>query len=326
MNIYIYPTFNPVRDTGGNGYIKFFHESFRHKEGIVLKNRKWKLGIISILFNLDADIFIIQWVDKIPFKRFGKIQTIVYILSMLVLHLLKKRIVWVLHNKRAHLGSSKLVDISMDIIARYSDDVITHSLEGVAFFKEKYPSYNISKCRYIPHPVYSSQIYEEQEPEWDYIIWGTIDRRKKVSEFLKSVKNDKNFLEKKVLICGCCSDDDYHREIRNNLTPNVTFMCKFLTDAELVFYIAKSKVVLFTYSTDSVLSSGALIYSLNFCKPIIGPNAGSFRDFPGIVYCYDSFNEIFKMEVENVDKSIVQRFLDENEWGSFPDKLLSKFK
>lgn len=75
MKLYIYPTFNPQKDTGGNMYIKNFHESFtKLKSQYVLKNRFWKVGIASIFFNLDAKVFIIHWVDKIPFKRMGKIQ------------------------------------------------------------------------------------------------------------------------------------------------------------------------------------------------------------------------------------------------------------
>ena len=326
VKIYIYPTFNPIRDTGGNDYIKFFHDSFRNKDGVILENKKWNLGIVSILFNLDADIFIVQWVDKIPFKRLGKIQTIVYFLSMGVLHLLNKKIVWILHNKRAHLRESKLVDAIMDIIAKYSDCVITHSNDGVSFFKEKYPFYDTNKCQYIPHPVYSSIIYEEQEILWDYIIWGTIDRRKKIAEFLKAVKHDSSFLKKRILICGNCKDVEYRKEIEENSTPNVTFICKFLSEDELRLYVSRSKIVLFTYNTESVLSSGALIYSLNFCKPIIGPNAGNFKDLPGIVYCYDSYEDIFKLEINCIDKKLVTQFLNSNKWEEFPDKILKKYE
>ena len=323
MKLYIYPTFNPLRDTGGNFYLKFFHDSFKLYPQYNLVNRLWKIGISSIYFNLDADTFIIQWVDKIPFKRLGKIQFIFFLLGIKVLRLLKKNIVWVLHNKQAHLGKSKLVDIGMKYIAKMANDVITHSCEGTLFFKEKYPDIDYSKCRYIPHPVYTTQLYPSKELKWDYIIWGNIDRRKNILEFLK-VMNCVNFFDSHtLLICGLSKEDSYTSQIKQNLSPNITFINKFLSDKELEEYIASSRCILFTYSTESVLSSGALIYSLNFCKPIIGPNVGSFKDMKDIVSCYNHYEDIAYLPIRS-NISAIKRYIQENTWETFSRKIFNK--
>ena len=70
------------------------------------------------------------------------------------------------------------------------------------------------------------------------------------------------------------------------------------------------------------MSSGALIYSLNFNKMIIGPNVGNFRDLPGIVYCYNKMEEIETIPYADNSASISE-FVAVNTWETFPEKLLA---
>lgn len=321
MKVYIYPTYTPSRDKSGNLYIKYFHDAFHKVNNWKVVNRLWQIGITSLLFNLDADVFIIQWVDLIPFKRFGKIQFVLFLFVIKLLQLFKgKRIVWILHNKHAHNGKSKLVDYGMDFIAQYATCVVTHSGEGVTFFNGRYPQYN-GKCYYLPHPVYTSEIYDSKEIQWDYIIWGGIGRRKRIVDFLIYAKHSQFFMGRKILVCGNCSDRAYDNEIKQILWDNVTYMNRFVDDDELRNLIQKSKCILFTYNTDSLLSSGALIYSLNFGKPIIGPNSGNFKDLKGIVSCYNSFEEIPLLKHDN-NSEMVNGYIFENTWERFPQKIL----
>ncbi len=322
MKLYIYPTYTPSRDKSGNKYIKLFHNSFDRDGQFDVCNRMWKLGIASVFFNIDAKIFIVQWVDLIPYKRLGGIQFLTYLFAVWLLHILNRKIIWVLHNKHAHRGKSKLVDYGMDFIAKYADSVITHSKDGVNYFDARYPRLK-GKCHYLPHPVYTYDIFESSDLRWDYIIWGGISRRKKVAEFLNFANRNAFFESKKILICGCCSDKEYDEEIRNSLWGNVTYLNGFVKDEDLKTLISQSKCILFTYNTESLLSSGALIYSINFCKPIIGPRSGNFEDLAeqGIVSCYDSFDDIPSLQpIDN--KDAVLRFISENRWEQFPNKLL----
>ena len=322
MKVYIYPTYTPSRDKSGNRYIQFFHEAFNKDCNWSVVNRFWKIGISSLLFNFDADIFIIQWVDLIPFKRLGKIQFVLFLFVIKLLQLFKKkRIVWVLHNKHAHNRKSKLVDFGMDFIAKHANCVVTHSGEGVTFFDERYPQYK-GKCHYLPHPVYTTEIYDSERTQWDYVVWGNISRRKRVAEFLKYAKNSCFFNGKKILVCGNCSDKTYDQEIREIIWNDVTYMGRFVDDDELRDLIKKSGCILFTYNTDSLLSSGALIYSLNFCKPIIGPNSGNFKDLKGLVSCYDSFRDIPNLSISD-NRSLIIDYIKNNTWDLFPNKILN---
>lgn len=324
MKIYIYPTYTPSRDKSGNLYIKYFHDAFNCSREVRVLNRFWKIGITSIIANLDADVFIIQWVDLIPGKRLGKIQLIFYFLLVCVLKLLHKKIIWILHNKRAHNGTSCLVDYSMDFMAKKATHVVTHSEEGVIFFNQRYPKY-VGKCIYIPHPIYTSKMFESKPIKYDYIIWGSINKRKNVLEFFKYVSTSDYMQSKKILLCGRCSDKAYCKELNNVITQNVTFINRFLSDGEIQDYISESKIILFTYNGESVLSSGALIYSLNFNKNIIGPKVGSFADLSEIVNCYEKFEEIEYMTLLD-NKNAIKKYIKENTWEAFPNKILGQIK
>ena len=87
-------------------------------------------------------------------------------------------------------------------------------------------------------------------------------------------------------------------------------------------FISNSRSILFTYSSDSILSSGALIYSLNFLKQIIGPNVGFFHELKEIVRCYNNFEEISNIPInEGVDEFKIKSYINKNQWYSFPDKF-----
>lgn len=321
IKTYIYPTYTPSRDKSGNLYIKYFHEAFERNESYKVVNHFWQIGITSLLFNLDAKLIIIQWVDLIPGKRFGKIQFIFFLFTILIAHILGRKIVWLMHNKHAHNGKSHLVSIGMKFMARMSTSVFAHSKDGIDFFDKMYPDY-AGKCHYIPHPVYSQEIYETGEEKYDFIIWGGIGKRKRIVEFLDACNKNPDLYKKKILICGYCGDKSYTEQIESKLTENISFINKFHSDEELRTMISQSKSILFTYDSSSMLSSGALIYSLNFNKPVVGPNAGNFKDLEGIVTCYNSFDEIPTLN-PTISDSYLQDYLNENTWNKLPSKVQS---
>ena len=322
MKIYIYPTYTPTRDKSGNLYIKYFHESFEKDSRFKVLNRCWKIGIASMLFNIDAESFIIQWVDLIPMKKMGKIQFLFFLIIVSLAKMLRKRIIWVLHNKQSHTKKSQLVDYGMRFMARKADDVIVHSTEGIAFFNKMYPK-EVGKCRYIPHPVYSTHIFDSSVERYDYIIWGSISRYKNVLSFVKYYNQTPFFANKTLLLCGRCLDDDYNNQIKLETckNSNIDYRNEFLTDEELQELICQSRTILFTYNSESILSSGALIYSLNFCKPIIGPRVGNFVDMEGVVSCYDCFEDIPNIEIK-FNPQWVKDYIEKNTWSLFPKNFM----
>jgi len=322
MKVFIYPTYDKKRDKSGNLYIDYFRKSFESSDSCTVLNSFPRSETLGLLLNLKAELFILHWIDLIPSKPLGFLQTFFFRLGVLAAKLRGAKIVWVLHNKYAHDDKSDRPGKLMHWMSLKADFVLTHSLEGVRFYKSEYQD-SSAKCFYLPHPVYQSRkIKDTVQPEWDYIIWGTITPRKKVLEFVRFAAECKELEDKRILICGRCADTVLDTQIRKSLSPNITYQNVFMSDNELASRISSAKTILFTYDGGSVLSSGALIYSLNFFKPIIGPKVGSFEDLKGIVECYDRFEDIPSIVPKDCSDEI-QKYIDENLWADFPDRLLS---
>lgn len=322
MKIFIYPTYDPKRDKSGNLYIDCFRKAFEADPRFVVCNTWARSETLGLLLNLRAELFILHWVDLIPSKPLGWLQTLFFRAGVCAARLRGAKIVWVLHNKEAHDDKSSRPAALMQWMSGKANYVLTHSQEGVTFFKQKYPR-SRACCFFIPHPVYDSSEFRSGGPVmWDYIIWGSISRRKNVLEFVRFAAGCNALKDKKIYICGRCADSILDKEIRDALPPNVTFENRFMSDDELKEKISSAAAILFTYDGGSVLSSGALIYSLNFLKPIIGPRVGSFADMQGIVSCYDSFEDIPSIPLSGDNSSLIKDYLAENTWRSFPDKFL----
>lgn len=320
--IYIYPTHKPGPYLPED-YLQSFHDTFRAHPGVRLVNRGGRLGVASLFLNLDARVFIIHWVDLIVFKKFGRLQFLVFLAGIWTLMGLRKKIVWVLHNRQAHNGPNSWVDFAMGLMAKRAHLVFTHSEAGVAFFRDRFGSRCGNKAFHLPLPAYRAEIIPAAASKWDYVIWGSISPRKMVAEFLEYAAQEPFFRNKRILVCGICLDPAYAHRIAQLANGRIEFIRKFLTREELDGYLARSACILFTYNPASVLSSAALVYSLNFNKPIIGPAIGNFLDLKGVVQCYRTFADIPELDIAHpVDTALIRRYLAENTWTRFPQKVL----
>jgi len=241
-----------------------------------------------------------------------------------------------MHNKKAHSKShdnhkkvyNYLNGIIMWFTAKMSTYSIVHSKDGVEVYKKKYKKDNII---FLPHPVYEP-IQKESiglDLEWDYVIWGRIEPYKNIYEFLKYFTKSNEFKNKKLLICGRCTDKIYLEKINSILDGRITFINDFLKDDELNLYIKKSKVILFTYNPESIFCSGALIYSLNSKKKIIGPNVGFFNELKeeGLITTYNRYSDIVKFSDKfEVSRKKIDNYIYRNTWGNFAKNIKELLK
>lgn len=318
--VFIYPKSRGTKDNPGNQYINNFVESYNGNGNYkVVDYCVTGKESLDFVFNCSAQLLIFSWIENLVFSKSGKLQFLIDIIILYICRLIGKDIVWVFHNKHPHKGNTPFSRFAMKTMAKVSTNVITHSSYGVNIFNELYPNQR-NKCVYIPHPVYNTSIIDTKEIQWDYIIWGEISERKGIVEFLEYVRTSGFYCDKKILICGLCKDDNYALLINKYCNERISFVNRFVFDNELEDWISQSKYILFTYSSDSVLSSGALIYSLNFCKPIIGPNVGNFADMKGIVSCYNTFADIEKLTLD-IDPKLCKCYIQDNQWKNMPKKI-----
>jgi glycosyltransferase involved in cell wall biosynthesis len=194
------------------------------------------------------------------------------------------------------------------------------------------------KIHYFPHPVKNRRPEKNHEKEYDLLIWGTISPYKGIDKFLEYIYQNKLEFRYNILIVGKITTDDYRKKLENYKSKNILIEDKFIEDTLLQELISKSKLVLFTYSQSSILSSGVLMDSLGYGANIIGPNVGAFADLAneGIINTYSDFPSMFKIIDEQlndkgkkIDKEKIDRFLEDNSWNKFAEnvcKLLNSVK
>ena len=312
--VFVYPSAGGI-----NLYKKNIIDSFNNSIGYIVSNHKgtgedW----FNLYKNLDADIYIFSWPENLCVKFTGFIKFLYLALFVCIFRVLRKKVVWIMHNKHPHKRNNWRTKLGMKFMASLSSAVITHSREGVRYGEKLFGRRNIF---FIPHPVYSTVIFDKSEETiWDYIIWGTINRRKKILEFFEYINDRPFYSSKKILLCGTCTDAFYEQTIKQTIGSNVTYYNRYIADDELKSLINKSKTILFTYANDSILSSGALIYSINFCKPIIGPYLGAFKDLEEIVSLYKDFSDIETLKPK-ANKGYIEKYIHDNQWKDFPSKI-----
>jgi len=111
-------------------------------------------GIFDLLkYIFKIDYLFLNWIENLPERKAGRIQTLFFLAILPILKLLGVKIVWTMHNKlshsKDHLFLKKLI---FKGLLNNAEIILTHSSEGVAYGE------NIKKgcgqrIHYFPHPV-----------------------------------------------------------------------------------------------------------------------------------------------------------------------------
>lgn len=237
----------------------------------VLDALKWLFGM---------RVFFCGWLEEIPDRKGGSIQTAIAFFLIMVMRPLGIKLVWTLHNKTSHAASHQWQKSALfKLLAHRSDIIFTHAREGVAVAHAlglRHPD----KVHFIHHPVdaFTARETGPLSPEVDVLVWGKMDRYKGVLEFLQALDDTGRADAYRILIWGRFADPAYFEQCQARSGPHTELRNAFIPDDELQDVQNRSRVILFPYLADSVLSSGALMTSLNSRAQILGPNTGAFAD------------------------------------------------
>ena len=316
-----------------NPYIADYVQAINSLPDAKVVNPAHKNPLLSILPpSRWGDVYVFNWFESIPDFKYGSLQAVVAALFLLFLHVRKKKIVWMLHNKRPHAtGHEHMKRFLARLIARHADLVITHSEEGVKMVADEYPQ-ALDKTHFLHHPTKCRLTHTESDAtpkKYDLLIWGTIARYKGVFQFAEYIKGH-HTTPLRICIVGGASETVY-AELERLLTPNVTLIRQRPSFEELAAYIAQSEFVLCPYNPESVLSSGMLMDSLSFGAKVIGPDTGSFRDYahnPQLrVYTFRLFDAIpdivHKHSADKASPECYREFLERNTWPHFAQALFT---
>jgi glycosyltransferase involved in cell wall biosynthesis len=277
------------------------------------------------------DIIYLNWIEDISERRFGYVQNIFLFIFIPIFKLFNKKIIWIMHNKISHSKKNRFLKIiNFYFLVNYADIVITHSKEGIRFAKSFMKIERTIHFKHHPLDLLSTN-FLTKEKKYDLLIWGTITPYKGIVEFLEGC--EKSILPYyRICIAGKINNETLQLKIRSYESKNITILDQFISNDTLDMLLVQSKIVLFTYSGYSTLSSGALMHSLERECKIIGPNVGAFLDLEeeNIIKTYKNFDELpilierILKEDEN-NKNVINEFFHENTWekyGKFISKLL----
>lgn len=325
---YFYPKIILKSTDIQNSYINDFEKAIAVHHEVVNKEPNSK-GVFDLFNYLSkTDIYLFNWIEDIPCRKMGKLQVLFLILFLKLVKLRRKKIIWILHNKYSHnVSKNRWTDFMFKTMMKNSDLILTHSNEGIAFAKKKYPKY-AHKIKYEIHPIKEELLNESSQKKYDFLFWGSIHPYKDIVEFIEFVKAQDDMGSPKILIIGRCFDEDYKKLLRSSLNTDMIFEDKFYDMDEIAQFASESKYILFTYNASSVLSSGALMDSLRMSTHIIGPNHGAFEDLSHLptVHVFDEYEDIISIyhngseSMESV-KQELEGFFEENSWLKFADKI-----
>jgi len=337
MKVYVFPYSSKVPEENANPYIHHLMKSLDRKMEVVNMKSPASSGIFDILkYRKGLDAVFFNWIENIPERKGGIIQMLIYFLLVRYLKRKGVRLVFTLHNKLSHSKTKLLYKrwIFKDIILM-SDLIITHSSEGIRYLSEHFSS-STDKAWFIPHPVDETMklienvIPFKQRP-WDILIWGTMSPYKGVDKFFEYLEGTGLRDKFNIMLKGKFSDREYYKKLVQ-MDVKAEVSDAFASEDELQELMQKSRIILFTYNRDSVLSSGALIDSLFAPCFVIGPDTGAFRDLAseGLADSYQDFSDLVEKIEKLIRKDISSvmkgrtRFIEENGWKKFGHKISEK--
>ena len=326
--IYFYPKSNLNLNEFCNPYTINFEKSLSKNHIIVNSSTDGK-GVLNLLkYLLKSEIFLFNWIEDIPARRFGKLQVPIFVLFVFMSKILRKKIVWILHNKGSHEDKNNYwKNYMFSLMMKHSHLIITHSQDGIEFSRKRYTRYS-SKVKFLMHPVTELiPVEAESTKKYDILLWGVILPYKGIVPFLNFItKSDEPSL--KILIVGKCLDKEYKKQLNKYISKNIIHLDEYYDLNEISKFASQSKYTLFTYLSDSVLSSGALIDSIRMGSNIIGPNFGGFKDLSSFSFMntYDTYTEILQIikknnSVAKKNSHEIQNFCYENSWNLFIDRF-----
>jgi glycosyltransferase involved in cell wall biosynthesis len=325
---YIYPA-TSINSTASNPYIDDFKASLTGSVRFLNKSRTSRSGILDIFnYILEIDLLFLHWIEDLPNRKAGTLQSILFVAVILPFCRIRGiRIVYTLHNKESHYSRSQTISrIIRKRVIRQAYLILCHAREGLHLPETAGLG---SRIRYLPHPFRESIVPKHASKKTiDILIWGAIQPYKGIHLFLRFLEA-KNLLSSfNIRIAGKIEPESYTADLLRYQSGTIQIHNRFIDNEKLNELIDQSKLVLLTYDNRSVLSSGALIYSLSRKARVIGPNTGSFGDLSreGLIEVYDNYDDLLSKISRNLSdpapyRTKLDAFIENNTWERFGERL-----
>jgi glycosyltransferase involved in cell wall biosynthesis len=128
---------------------------------------------------------------------------------------------------------------------------------------------------YCPHPLYrrataaastseSDAAVVDGLPEDYFVVFGRIERYKRILELAQTFPSHKN-----LLIIGPISDEYYGKEIQGLGRTNIFYRPGFLSEAAAQNIILKSSAIVLAHAGENTVVSGSFFYAVSLLVPVL---------------------------------------------------------
>jgi glycosyltransferase involved in cell wall biosynthesis len=261
----------------------------------------------------------LNWYENIEGENLFSIwvQLIKKSIILLTLKLLRKKIVWTMHNRLPHDSKSgQIKKLFLILIIKISDRIVIHSKVSEIVLACTFPNLkNIkSKIRYIPHPDYIESYgrciqTSNDDKRLNILFLGMIRKYKNIElliDVLKSFDNRHVHLQ----IIGNYNSEDYIKKILeySSSINNITLETRFIPDDEISQILSMADLLIAPYDIESSLNSGTLILAFSYKKTVICPKIGTIQDLINLdnvlTYFYNNSEEHFQELHKTIEKAI----------------------
>jgi glycosyltransferase involved in cell wall biosynthesis len=250
----------------------------------------------------NVDYFNLNWFENaVSIKEFIKKMVIFFILQAS-----RKKIIFVMHNKRVHANGQSFIslyysEILFYLLFKFSYKIIIHSKDSIDYIEDKY----LNKVVYIPHPNYID-VYGPIPPNntisvsvLNLLFIGQIKEYKNI-EVLIDVVSQFPQEEISLIIAGKVSPKEYENKLNKKIKSikNIKPVFKFLEDKEIPLFLSKCDLLILPYDVKSSLNSGTIILAFSYKKTVISSEIGTLNDMNTKFY----FSYEYKNESEHIAK------------------------
>lgn len=221
--------------------------------------------LIKNLFKIrckNYDAIITNWIENRIISNTGtlKISSVTkYIIHIILLRLLTKRLIFVKHNNYPHTTIEKHRSKALRII---------NFTQNFFYISVTHSGHNSSKKQiYIPHPLYKHQESSRKpKPEQEnfFLIFGRILPYKKIEHLLEILPGNV-----KIKIAGPSPDNTYLEKIKKmSHHKDVEIISNYLSENEAAELCKSSMGIVITHNDPDMIVSGTFIYALSLGVPI----------------------------------------------------------
>lgn len=327
FNAYIYPNSSRSPQITNNPYLDYFMDSLSSQVNFLNQDYPSAIGILDLVkYVKKLDYLFLNWIEDLPDKKQGLIQTLFFLTVLRFKKLLGIKVIWTLHNKISHHPQHLFWKrMLFRHLLHRSDLILTHARAGIDFAEQMEPGVS-SRMFCFPHPIVPSQHSSlGLQKVYDILIWGSIAPYKGIHVFLEALKQRGRFSKYRILVVGKASSSAYLEELLPYGSAEIEIRNTFVEPEELSLFIGQSRMILFTYSGGSVLSSGALIDSIAHKARVVGPDVGAFQELGalGIIDTYQSMDDLLDrldqmiQDPNVIPESRVAEFIEAHSWEKY---------